>query len=87
MARTEITLDTADLTLIDLVERAIDAGVGRSFESPTGKTVKVLALDETWVRLQAISTQECFVLPKNIREIARRAAMIRLTAEDQARAN
>lgn len=87
MAPTEVTLDTADLTLIDLVDRAIDAGVGHSFKSPTGKMVKVLALNETWVHLEAMSTQERFTLPKNIREIAYKTAMLRSIAEDQARAN
>lgn len=73
----EVKLDKTDRLLIGVVDQAVKRGVGRTFASPTGRTVKVLAIDETWVRLgHGPGFVEELVLPRKNRDIARKAALL-----------
>ena len=76
----EVLLDRTDRILIDTVESAIEAGTGRTFRTPTGTRVRVAHLGDRWVRLEVMRLGipvETLNLPRDIRDVARRAALLR----------
>jgi hypothetical protein len=74
-----VQLDLTDEILIGLVDSAVKAGVGHSFKPKHGGEtywrVHVLAIDDKFVRLRAPNGEE-MTLPRNVREIAQKTAMI-----------
>lgn len=73
----EVQLDEADRIIIRVVEEACKRGVGRTFRSPTGQEIKVLAIDGKWVRIgYGPGHAEHLLLPRKIKEIATKTAML-----------
>lgn len=64
----------ADRIIIAAVDTAIEVGVGRTFETPAGQTVRVTALEDVWVEMEVmvngLPTGERLSLPRDIRRIA-----------------
>ena len=70
-------LDEADRLLIRLADRAERTGVGHSFNY-RGGTVKVLAVDARYLRLETsrAGVTERLDLPRDIRTVAMKAAFL-----------
>jgi hypothetical protein len=81
-------LDEADRIIIRTVEKANRAGVGRTFKTPAGQTVRVTAIDEKWVTMTPMvngtPTGETLHLPRDIRRIAIATAIARRDLIDAA---
>lgn len=69
----KVELDHADRVLIALVDKALKAGVGRSFKFKR-RTMKVLDINDKTIRIT--DGFEELELPKNVREIANKVAML-----------
>lgn len=80
--------DEADRIIIAAVDTAIEVGVGRTFSTPSGQTVRVSALEDKWVTLHpmvnGIPTGEELHLPRDIRRIAVATALARRNMSDAA---
>jgi hypothetical protein len=64
-------LEPEDRVLVETLEAALKAGVGRSFVSPRGQRLRVAGIDETYVEL-TYGPQNAYRLkiPRGIREAA-----------------
>lgn len=69
----KVDLDATDRILIALVDKATKAGVGRSFKF-RHRTMKVLDVNEKTIRIT--DGYEELELPRNVREIANKVAML-----------
>jgi hypothetical protein len=87
---TDELFDEADRIIIAAVDTAIEVGVGRTFDTPSGQTVRVDALEDKWVRLvpmvNGMETGEVLDLPRDIRRIATATALARRQMRDDIRA-
>lgn len=88
---TDELFDEADRILIATVDTALRVGVGRTFDTPAGQSVRVVSIEHPWVELEpmirGIPTGEKLALPMEIRRIATATALFRRQVEAQARAN
>lgn len=69
----QVKLDSTDRLLIQLVDKVLRAGVGRTFQWRK-RTIKVLDINDKEVRIT--DGFEELTLPKNVREIAQKTAML-----------
>jgi hypothetical protein len=85
---TDALFDEADRIIIAAVDTAIEVGLGRTFDTPAGQTVRVTALEEKWVTLEpmvgGVPTGEVLHLPRDIRRIAVGIALARRNMTDAA---
>jgi hypothetical protein len=85
---TDELFDEADRILIATVDTAIEVGVGRTFDTPAGQSVRVVALEEKWVTLipmvHGVPTGEELHLPRDVRRIALEAKMLMRNVGDAA---
>lgn len=70
----KVKLDTADRILITLVERAQRAGTGHSFAYKDHR-IHVVHISDKEVMLRMPNNEE-LTLPRNIKEIAQKTAML-----------
>ena len=81
-------LDEADSILIETVKRAVKAGTGHTFYSPSGSSpIRVQAINEDFVHLEVMVggvAGEKITLPRDIERIAHRVATLRAIARAQA---
>ena len=68
-----VKLDSTDRLLIQLVDKVLRTGVGRTFQWRK-RTIKVLDINDKEVRIT--DGFEELTLPKNVREIAQKTAML-----------
>lgn len=76
---TKVVLNEADLKLIDLTERLDRAGVGRDVDVGDGTTARALSIGDGWIRVQRRTHDGAvteFSLPRNVREVAIKAAIL-----------
>lgn len=83
--------DEADRILIATVDTALQVGKGRTFDTPSGQSVRVVSIEAPWVELEpmlnGIPTGEKLALPMDIRRIATATALARRQIANEARAN
>ena len=81
MTNPKTQLDVADQILIKLVDKALKAGVGRSFRwrkstTPGNPDIMVKVLDITDKEVRIKVGHEEMTLPKDVRRIANQTAML-----------
>lgn len=73
----DVQLDEADRILISVAEKALKAGVGRTFSSPTGQDLRVQSITDRSIRLgYGPGFEEVLILPRDIKRIARLTAIL-----------